>query len=133
MDQAQGLRDFVESSGDKGNVLDDFRALMAIEDREKSAMGALIDRARNDNVNAVDYLWAAGYRLDPYPNGKSKAELIARIEALEAERDKTRNLFRKEHEKWVRESFSISMEKHYELDPHCPVCNFLAETSTVKS
>jgi len=33
-----------------------------------------------------------GYRLDPYPNGKSKGELIARIEELEAERDRARNL-----------------------------------------
>lgn len=77
-------------------------------------------------------LFKAGYRLDPYPNGKSKPELIARIEAVEAERDKTRNLLRAEHEKWVAECFGIKMEKHYELDSDCPVCTFLAETSSVK-
>ena len=39
-------------------------------------------------------LWEANYRLDPYPNGKSKPELIARIEALEAELDKGKSLMR---------------------------------------
>jgi len=43
------------------------------------------------------HLLEVGYRLDPYPNGKSKGELIARIEELEAERDKTKNLLREVH------------------------------------
>lgn len=33
----------------------------------------------------------AGYRLDPYPNGKSKGELIARIEELEDMLNSARN------------------------------------------
>jgi len=33
-------------------------------------------------------LYDAGYRLDPYPNGKSKDELIKRIEELEADKVK---------------------------------------------
>lgn len=37
-------------------------------------------------------IYDAGYRLDPYPNGKTKDELIKRIEELEAERDKARVL-----------------------------------------
>lgn len=76
-------------------------------------------------------LEGAGYRLDPYPNGKSKPELIARIKAVEAERDKTRNLLRNEHGKVVAgqgQSWAI----HLLSDPDCPVCTFLAETSSVK-
>lgn len=61
-------------------------------------------------------LFRAGYRLDPYPNGKSKPELIARIEALEAERDRARELLRKA----TRQNVAVDAER------------FLAETSTVK-
>lgn len=78
----------------------------------------------------------AGYRLDPYPNGKSKPELIARIEAVEAERDKTRNLLREEHTKLQVRGMLIRTEdaltRHKKFSPDCPVCTFLAETSSVK-
>jgi len=33
----------------------------------------------------AEVLWGTGYRLDPYPNGKSKGELLAIIDAKEAE------------------------------------------------
>ncbi len=88
----------------------------------------------------------AGYRLDPYPNGKSKDELIARIETVEAERDKTRNLLRDEHYKEITahgpHGTLIGGRSHLPSDlwdrhtnpmgPRCPVCTFLAETSSVK-
>lgn len=84
-------------------------------------------------------VWAAGYRLDPYPNGKSKPELIARIEAVEAERDKTRNLLRAEHDKVMKATYANSRmeDDTYEKwtschAASCPVCTFLAETSSVK-
>ncbi len=69
-------------------------------------------------------VYAAGYRLDPYPNGKSKDELIARIEAVEAERDKTRNLLMEEH--YRKTSHGVT------ADDGCRVCIFLADTFTVK-
>jgi len=82
-------------------------------------------------------LFDAGYRLDPYPNGKSKPELIARIEALEEERDKTRNLLSQEHESVFRLMNDMpyhtgAMRIHREGNHSCPVCTFLAATSTVK-
>ena len=84
-----------------------------------------------------------GYRLDPYPNGKSKDELIARIETVEAERNKTRNLLMVEHEKTMRYEWRLYAGNpdapqapiagwHERLNPSCPVCTFLAETITVK-
>jgi hypothetical protein len=97
----------------------------------------------NGLIQAAEKLWAAGYRLDPYPNGKSKGELIARIETVEAERDKTRNLLtdllaesNKRHEK-DNEDASYHGSRHDATS--CLVCirnakaeTFLAETSSVK-
>jgi hypothetical protein len=108
-------------------------------DDGQNAMRALINEAHRTHMNADDVLWSSGYRLDPYPNGTSKDELIARIETVEAERDKTRNLLRKEHEWYVKEAVATengtmeeAMEWHRRRKPTCSVCAFLAETSTVK-
>jgi hypothetical protein len=65
---------------------------------------------------------SAGYRLDPYPNGKSKGELIKRIEELESERDRARNL--------LRSCVKMGYPAPSTVDE---VNSFLAETSTVKS
>ncbi len=79
----------------------------------------------------------AGYRLDPYPNGKSKPELIARIEALEAERDRTRFFLKQSHDDMIVATFpGLTMkdkrEDHLKTCPNCQICAFMAETSTVK-
>lgn len=89
-----------------------------------------------DDLGLAIRLTNAGYRLDPYPNGKSKDELIARIETVEAERDKTRYLLRREHDFTICKGnlplLAGYRKRHEELDPDCPTCAFLAETSTVK-
>jgi len=78
-----------------------------------------------------------GYRLDPYPNGKSKVELIARIEALEAERDKARGLLRDLSANlgdlgyYLQDHKAINLKKIADNVANAMV--FLAETSTVKS
>jgi len=111
---------------------------------EIAVLGTVIKREYKssnclDELGLAIRLHAAGYRLDPYPNGTSKDELIARIETVEAERDKTRNLLRKEHEWYVKEAVATengtmeeAMEWHRRRKPTCSVCAFLAETSTVK-
>jgi hypothetical protein len=80
-----------------------------------------------------------GYRLDYYPNGKSKDELIANIEAVEAERDKARNLLRAEHSHHVYtiyigevDNSDEAMSMHKKRKPQCSICAFIAETSLVK-
>lgn len=76
-------------------------------------------------------LFEAGYRLDPYPNGKSKGELIARIEELEAERDKTRNLLRSllaVHDKLAEYRFGEPLD-HWIQAKNARI--FLTETSLV--
>lgn len=82
-------------------------------------------------------LWEDGYRLDPYPNGKSKPELIARIESLEAERDRTRFFLKQSHDDMIVATFpGLTMkdkrEDHLKTCPKCQICAFMAETSTVK-
>jgi len=79
--------------------------------------------------SAVKEILDAGYRLDPYPNGKSKGELIARVVELEGQLLGTRELLRQEHSRHFRGIWL----KHMANDPDCNVCTFLAETSTVKS
>jgi len=75
----------------------------------------------------TDSLFEAGYRLDPYPNGKSKGELVKRIEELEAERDRARNLL---HQSVI--ALTI-MDKTVGQGLKSLINTFLAETSTVKS
>ena len=57
--------------------------------------------------------------------------LISRIESIESERDKARNLLRAEHAQRISEAFGITMERHREFQPNCKVCRFLEETSLV--
>lgn len=102
------------------------------ESQEIDALGALIYRANKDGVNKAEAVWAAGYRIDPYPNGKTKDELIARIEVVEAERDRARNLLREEHAKYIKEVFSVTMDRHRDVRVDCPVCAFLTGTPLVK-
>jgi hypothetical protein len=66
-----------------------------------------------------------GYRLDHYPNGKSKGELLEIIDAKEAELARARNLLYK----------CVSTESMLQLDYSAveEIDTFLAETSTVKS
>ena len=105
-------------------------------DDGQNAMRALINEAHRTHMNSDDVLWSSGYRLDPYPNGKSKGELIKRIESVETERDKTRNLLRTEHDKAICNNKMALLPSyrsiHEENEPNCPVCAFLSETSTVK-
>lgn len=53
---------------------------------------AMVESSAESNIEwATDIaqrLHDAGYRLDPYPNGKSKVELVNRIEELEADKVK---------------------------------------------
>jgi len=69
----------------------------------------------------ADKIYDAGYRLDPYPNGKSKGELIARIEELEGERDKMRNVL-----------FDIEGMAGLPIDIGVFINKYLTKTSTVK-
>lgn len=108
-----------------------------MDDREKM-IGILrdLDVLRNvhgssvnqDRMDVADRLIDAGYRLDPYPNGKSKGELIARIEELEGELARARNLLREEH--------NVTCPDHRHnplaLNTGCDVCALMLETSTVK-
>lgn len=85
----------------------------------------------------AQYLFEAGYRLDPYPNGKSKDELIKRIEAVEAERDRTRWHLEMAHDEIIQTEYrGIPMirkrELHWGDNPSCPFCKFLTDTSTAK-
>jgi len=66
---------------------------------------------------------------------KTRAELITRIETVEAERDKTRNFLRQEHDKSICKGQTALLagyrQLHEEIFPDCPVCQFLIKTSTV--
>ena len=69
-------------------------------------------------------VWDAGYRLDPYPNGKSKPELIAIIEAKQAELDRARVfLFQVIQESRIGKLGENTIDE---------ISSFLTETSTVK-
>ena len=78
----------------------------------------------------------AGYRLDPMPNGKSKPELIAIIEAKQAELDRARVLLRtilnrpesKGYLKHLNMDIGTATPDRVFLDAD----KFLTETSTVK-
>lgn len=77
----------------------------------------------------AEVLWDAGYRLDPYPNGKSKDELIARIEEVEAERDRAfvdASNCRMMLERAAKRLMSFGADS-------ADLLAFLTETSTVKS
>lgn len=65
-------------------------------------------------------LWEQGYRLDPYPNGKSKDELLQIIEAREAELARARELL------------YVAKEPVFSASTRSKVEAFLAETSGVK-
>lgn len=79
----------------------------------------------------------AGYRLDPYPNGKSKVELLAIIETKEAELARARNLLRDLSANlgdlgyYLQDHKTINLKKIADNVANAMV--FLAETSTVKS
>lgn len=103
------------------------------EDQEKiDAIEALVDISRKDGLPAGETLFSAGYRLDPYPNGKTKDEFIDIIANMSANLDKARNFLTVEHLARINETFGITMERHRELRPDCAVCAFLEETSGVK-
>lgn len=103
------------------------------EDQEKiDAIHALVDIARKDGMPAGDVLFSAGYRIDPYPNGKTKDQFIDIIATMSANLDKARNFLNVEHLARINEVFGITAERHHELRPECPVCKFLEETSGVK-
>lgn len=107
---------------------------MATKDQgEIDGMGAVVDLALKNGLTVAQTLWEMGYRKDPYPNGKSKGELIEIVETVQGQLAKARNLLRAEHEHYIKGMFGITMEKHQELKPDCPVCKFLADTSTVKA
>jgi len=107
--------------------MDDNTAIDAIEE-------VILDAVYNEentilsNYNIAKAVFEAGYRLDPYPNGKSKDELIKRIEELEAERDRARNLLRGLHDSTLKADPWLR-GKHDMVG--CPVCTFLDETNTV--
>lgn len=110
---------------------------MASMKNDIASMNEIIEQARANGGDIGQSLYTMGYRLDPYLNGKSKVELISRIESLEAERDKTRNLLRAEHDKSILLCFpglgpEEKRKNHSKLFQDCPVCTFFAETSTVK-
>jgi hypothetical protein len=100
--------------------------MISIIDKEMD--DACYDRLGKDIAKK---LHAAGYRLDPYPNGKSKDELIKRIEMVEAERDRARNLLR-ETDLLLRKRCSVpgqtilSQSEESRIDMNRA---FLAETS----
>jgi len=71
-----------------------------MDDKTKNELQDVIQVALDHGFAAghiATSLVNAGYRLDPYPNGKSKDELIKRIEELEAERDRARLLLHSVH------------------------------------
>jgi hypothetical protein len=76
-----------------------------------------------------DALVKAGYRLDPYPNGKSKPELIAIIEAKQAELDRAR-VFLHEVKRVYLDENGGSMIARCDLTERLTA--FLTETSTVE-
>lgn len=65
-------------------------------------------------------VWDAGYRLDPHPNGKSKDELIARVEELEGQLARARNLLH-------------TAKNYFPVQDRGVIDRFLTETSKVKS
>lgn len=108
-----------------------------------AAIREIMDAAEVRREDVAKALYASGYRYDPYPNGKTKGQLIARIEELDAERDKTRGIAtdllsesKKRHEKDIEDA-------NYHGSRHdatrCMVCIrnakaevYLYETSLVK-
>ena len=102
-------------------------------DTDKDAMHALINEANRTGLHVADVLWATGYRLDPYPNGKSKDQLVDIIVAKQSDLTKCRIMLSEEHTRHVEESCGITIERHRELHPECPYCQFVADHSLVKS
>ena len=100
---------------------------------ERDELKEFVRSLRTSVDGVADSLWNAGYRLDPYPNGKSKDEFIEIIGNLSASLDKARNFLTIAHAARINETFGITMERHRELKPDCAVCKFLDETSLVKS
>ena len=88
---------------------------------------------------AVSLLKVSGNenRLDPYPNGKSKGELLAIIDAKEAELARARNLLRDLSANlgdlgyYLQDHKMVNLKKIADNVANAMV--FLAETSTVKS
>lgn len=88
--------------------------------------------AETEHADVAEHLFNKGYRLDPYPNGKTKDQFIDIIATMSANLDKARNFLHVEHLARINEVFGITMDRHRELRPECPVCKFLEETSGVK-
>ena len=99
----------------------------------KDAMRALITEAHRSLLNTCDILWAAGYRLDPYPDGLTKDELINIATTCLGALATCRIMLAEEHRRHVDESCGITMDKHRELHPDCRYCGFVADHSLVKS
>jgi hypothetical protein len=83
------------------------------------------------------HLYDKGYRLDPYPNGKSKDELLAIIDAKEEKLARARNLLRDLSANlgdlgyYLQDHKAINLKKI--ADNVANAMAFLAETITVKS
>ena len=107
----------------------------------------IIDSAMADHRNNIDgakdnhclegyisiRIHDASYRYDPYPNGKSKDELITLASDRWFLLMDARNKLFYEHEKNVKSSFGITMDSHRELDPKCAICKFLTSDPERKS
>lgn len=103
------------------------------EDQETiDAITGILVESRKGGFNSAEAVFSAGYRLDPYPNGKTKDQFIDIIANLSANLDKARNFLTVEHLARINETFGITTERHRELRPDCAVCAFLEETSGVK-
>ena len=92
---------------------------------------------RKDCHELAENMVMAGYRLDSMPNGKAKPELIAIIEAKQAELDRARVLLRLSHDFNVMNTMKgwtpdLARKEHLRREPKCSICTFLTETSTVK-
>jgi len=104
---------------------------------EKELLALISGKCISDESakSAVKAILDAGYRLDPYPNGKSKGELMAIIEAKDAELARARNMLR-DTDHLLRRRCSpphgaiLSQAEESQIDTNR---SFLAETSTVKS
>lgn len=106
MDQAEGLREFIRAKNDI------------------ASMNGIITQALANGWDVGQALYKMGYRLDPYPNGKSKNELIDTIARESHKLDKARVLL---HEITMKKAAMACLPEQLALN----VERFLAETSLV--
>jgi len=100
---------------------------------DRTQLISLVEQWYDDDEtldNLVGRLIQYGYRLDPYPNGKSKGELLSIIDAKESELARARNLLHKVKRVYIDERGGSMIARCSLTDK---VTTFLAETSTVKS